>query len=122
MLAGVITLVLVSVIVSGVGGLGTAVVAAPFAALPAVVIRMRVHATPEGLVVNRGFRRSLLSWDRIQGIRIEDANGERRVHVLVDGDRTIPLPVANGGALLTSRRELTEVRDALVAAQSRFGT
>lgn len=120
MLIGALVLFLVSVIVNGLAGLGSLILAVPLGVLASAVICMRVRASSEGLLVHSGVRRQEFQWERIQGFRIEDSRGQRRVHVLVDGDQVVPLPIANGGLLLTSRGELADFHRKLVEAQMVF--
>src|SRR5260221_13559583 len=64
---------------------------APFVAV-AAVLRLRVVATPDHLVVHTGWRRRTVAWSDV---------------------RTRFLPVANGGFPITSRAEVHAIRDAL---------
>lgn len=96
---------------------GSGLVALPFTIgfvlLGMAAIRLEVAATPRGLVVDTGLRRREYNWDSVEGFRIEASGGQRRILLLVDGDLAISLPVANGSILITRRRDLEQIRDAL---------
>jgi hypothetical protein len=84
-----------------------------------LALRVGVRATPTRLIVNKGVRDRSFGWSDVEGFRIEATGGQRRILALVRPDQVVALPIANGGVLLTRRKELTAVMDALEDYRSR---
>ncbi len=102
-----------SILTLGRDGTGAVLVASPLMALCIAAIRTEVRASPSGLQICSGWRRREIPWPDVEGFRVESARGTRRVLALIKPDAVIALPLGNGGPVITGRRELTSMRDAL---------
>lgn len=113
MLGVAVVAAVLSILSQGPAGIGAVVLCGGLAALALTVIRIEVRATPTHLVIHSGWRRRAIPWSDVEGFRVERTQGQRRVLALVRSDLVVRLPVANGGVLLTSRRQLVVICDAL---------
>jgi hypothetical protein len=102
-----------AVVDSGLEALVGALGCLAAAAYLARVARMEVRATPTELRVVSLWRTERIPWSQIEGFRARTQEGDRRVLVLVNPDRVVDLPVANGMVLFTTRKEVEAVRDRL---------
>lgn len=75
-----------------------AVVAAPFAMVGILGLRLGVRALPDRLAIVTGLRTRSFSWGEVDGFAVEVGQGWRRVVAVVDG-RTVELPITDGGVL-----------------------
>ena len=83
------------------------------------ILRVHVRATPAGLVVCNALVERSYPWSDVEGFRAQERGTGRGVYALLSDGRMVGLPVANGGLLLTRRKELRTVRDALDAYRLR---
>jgi hypothetical protein len=86
---------------------------AGFATLGIVALRVGVAATPDGLVVNSGWRRRQFRWESVDGFRVEHSHGYQRVHVMLGRDRLVVLPVEDAAWPVTRPSELEKIKNAL---------
>jgi hypothetical protein len=117
---GGVVFALWSLVAMGASGIPAALIGLAALSVSGVaILRVRVSGTPAGLVVCNGFVERRYPWGDVESFRIQERGTGRGVYALLLDGRMVGLPVANGGPLLTRRKELTTVREALDAYRLR---